>query len=41
MNDKELICVVCGKKIKINKYKGTDPYTCSKDRPKKEKNEDK
>lgn len=41
MNDKELICVVCGKKVKINKYQGNDPYTCFKCRPKKEINEDK
>ena len=36
MNNKELVCVVCGKKVKINKYKGTEPYTCAKCRPPKE-----
>ena len=41
MNDKELVCVICGKKVKVNKYQGTDPYTCFKCRPKKEINEDK
>lgn len=36
MNNRELTCVVCGKIVKVNKYKGTDPYTCFKCRPKKE-----
>ena len=41
MNNKELVCTVCEKKVKINKYQGMDPYTCFKCRPKKELNENK
>ncbi len=40
MNDRELVCIVCGKKVKINKYMVGDQYTCFKCRPPKEKKDE-